>query len=290
MVFVSKARWALLGVLLAWPAPSHAQDTVKVGQEIKRTAGTITAMNAGDVACYLTLRDDKGARFEEMADFEICQQRALLNKRVALSYRPQSVMSPDCQGDPACKKTRTVALVVGAKPIAADPAPAPKSDPTPAPKSVAQTSFCTSTEDVVFSCRTGAKMVSVCASKDSGPARGYLQYRFGKPDPSDPLELVLPEAKVPPAKAANGANEGYAGGGGSWLRFFNRPATYTVYSGIGNWGPKGEKRIKEGLLVERDGKQVANLACTSKPIGVMSPDWYEKQGVVRASQQFYFPD
>ena len=289
MAFVSKSRWALPGVLLAWSASSHAQDTVKVGQEAKRAAGTITAMNAGDIACYLTLRDDKGSRFEEMASFEICEQGALLNKRVTLSYRPQSVMSPDCQGDPACKKTRTVALVVSAKPIV-DPAPAPKSDPMPATRSAAQTSFCTSTEEVVFSCRTGAKMVSVCASNDAGPARGYLQYRFGKPDSSDPLELVLPKAKVPAAKAANGANEGYSGGGGSWLRFFNGPATYTVYSGIGNWGPKGEKRIKEGLLVERDGKQVANLACTSEPIGGMSPDWFEKQRVVRALQEFFFPD
>lgn len=281
MVLGANVRWAVLGMLMTWPMASHAQDTVKVGQETKRAAGTITAMNAGDVACYLTLRDDKGARFEEMADFEICQQRALLNRRVALAYRPQSVMSPDCQGDPACKKTRTVALVVSAKPIA---------DPAPAARPAAQASLCTATEDVVFSCRTGAKMVSVCASKDAAPGRGYLQYRFGKPDSSDPLELVLPEAKVPPAKAANGANEAYSGGGGSWLRFFNRPASYTVYSGIGNWGPKGEKRIKEGLLVERDGKQVAKLACTDKPIGAMSPDWFEKQGVVRASQEFYFPD
>jgi hypothetical protein len=72
MSFVLNKRWALLGVVLAWPVSGHAQDTVKVGQETKRATGTITAMNAGDVACYLTLRDDKGARFEEMADFEIC--------------------------------------------------------------------------------------------------------------------------------------------------------------------------------------------------------------------------
>lgn len=190
-------------------------------------------------------------------------------------------MSPDCQGNLACKKTRTIALVIAAKPIASH---------SPTATSPAQTSFCTATETVVFSCRTGAKLVSVCASKDAGPARGYLQYRFGKPYSSDPLELVLPEAQVLPPKAANGANEGYSGGGGSWLRFFSRPTTYTVYSGIGNWGPKGEKRVKEGLLVERNGKQVANLTCTNKLIGGMSPDWFEKLGVVRASQEFYFPD
>jgi len=154
----------------------------------------------------------------------------------------------------------------------------------------AEASFCTSTETVVFSCRTGARMVSVCASKDADPGRGYLQYRFGKPESSEPLELVLPEARNPPAKAANGSSESYSGGGGAWLRFFNRSTTYTVYTGIGNWGQNGEKMIKEGLLVERDGKRVANLPCTSSPISELGPDWFEKMGVTRASQEFFFPE
>ena len=153
-----------------------------------------------------------------------------------------------------------------------------------------RTSFCTSSESVVFACRTGAKMVSVCASKDAGPGRGYLQYRFGRPDSADPVELALPEAKALPTKAANGGSESYSGGGGAWLRFSKGNVAYTVYSGIGNWGPKGEKRIKEGLLVERGGKQVANLACTGKLESELGPDWFEKMGVERADQEFFFPD
>lgn len=86
------------------PAPANAQDTVKVGQETKRAAGTITSMNAGDTACYLELKDDRGASFEEMARFEICEQQALLGKRVALTYVLQNVMSPDCQGDPGLQE------------------------------------------------------------------------------------------------------------------------------------------------------------------------------------------
>src|SRR6188474_2002845 len=96
-------RLLLFTPLLACGLPVKAQDTgtIRVGQETKRTTGTITAMNSGDVACHLTLQDDRGARFEEMARFELCEQRALLNKRVSLTYMQQSVMSPDCQGDPA---------------------------------------------------------------------------------------------------------------------------------------------------------------------------------------------
>jgi hypothetical protein len=151
-------------------------------------------------------------------------------------------------------------------------------------------SLCTPVENVVFACRTGAKMVSVCASKDAGPAQGYLQYRFGKPDSAGPVELILPDARVAPAKAANGGSEGYSGGGGAWLRFSKGDFAYTVYSGIGNWGPKGEKRVKEGLLVERGGKQAANLACTGKLTSELGPDWFEKVGVARGDQEFFFPD
>ena len=111
----------LLAAIAAMMLPlvmAHAQETVKVGQDVKRAFGTVTAMNAGDTACYLELKDDRGGAFEEMARFEICEQPALLGKRVALTYVLQNVMSPDCQGDPACKKTRVVAVVSAAKPAA----------------------------------------------------------------------------------------------------------------------------------------------------------------------------
>lgn len=263
------------------PAPASAQDPVKVGQETKRAFGTITSLNAGDTACYLKLKDDRGVIFEEMARFEICEQRALLGKRVALTYAQQNVMSPDCQGDPACRKTRTVALVSAAKPVAA----AQATTPTPG-----QTSFCTSEEIVVFACRAGGKMVSVCAAKAAGPNRGYLQYRFGKPDSPEPLEMILPESRLPPPKVATGENVPFSGGGGSWLRFAKAPLAYTVYSGIGKWGAKGEIREKSGVVVERQGKAIATLKCTSKPIGELGPDWFERMGITANEQDFDFPD
>jgi hypothetical protein len=108
---MSRKLGTLLATIVAMtlPAQASAQETVKVGQETKRAFGTIVALNAGDTACHLKLKDDRGAAFEEMARFEICEQRALLGKRVALAYVQQAVMSPDCQGDPACRKTRTAA-------------------------------------------------------------------------------------------------------------------------------------------------------------------------------------
>ena len=73
-------------VAMALPASASAQATVKIGQDVKRAFGTITSMNAGDTACYLELKDDRGVAFEEMARFDICEQQALRGKRVALTY------------------------------------------------------------------------------------------------------------------------------------------------------------------------------------------------------------
>ena len=273
----------LIAVLIAGASPVAAQDggTIKIGDATKKTAGTIVAMNIGDVACYLTLKDERGTVFEEMATFEICEKPALLGKRVALSYQLGKVMAAECAGDVTCKKTRTVALVSGARVIetAAGAKPA-----------ATQKSFCSASEVVIFSCHTGTRMVSVCASRDAGLNKGYLQYRFGKFDSSEPLEIVLPEGRIAPAKAAIGEVVSFAGGGGTWLRFTKATATYTVYSGIGNWGPKGEKQTKEGLVVERAGKPVASLKCLDLTTSLLGPDWFEKVGIEPGGQDLTFPD
>ena len=243
------AAFVLLAALGAWPLTASAQDvpTVKIGQATKKTVGTVTALTSGDVACYLTLKDDRGAIFEEMADFDICNQKPpIKGKRVTLSYALQKVQSDECAGDPNCRKTRTVALVSAARIIEAAVG---KSDNRSEVKPAARPlSFCTPTETVVFACRTGAKMASVCASKDAGPGRGYLQYRFGKLDGSEPLEQTLPEGQVVPAKAATGENVPFAGGGGAWLKFRKGKFAYTVYTGIGNWGPKGKSAPSRGFI------------------------------------------
>ena len=288
---------ALVGALLT-PALVVAQEaTVKVGNLIKRTTGTVTSLEAGDVACYLHMTDSNGKAFQEFADFDICEQKpSLKGKRVALTYRESKVMSDECQGNPACKKTRTVALVVAAKAVNV---PAGNSNSASTPKAVAaggqtalsaQRSFCTPLETVVFACRTGAKLVSVCASKDAGPNRGYVQYRFGKPDAPEPLEIMLPEAQMTPAKAANGENFPFAGGGGAWLRFRKGEYGYVVYSGIGRWGPKGETREKQGLVVQRGAKQIAHLKCTGPLTSELGPDWLGKVGIVAGKEEFDFPD
>lgn len=92
------------------PVPA-VSDSVKIGNEIKKTTGLLTALQSGDVACYLTLNDEKGKEFTEMAVFEMCEMPELVGKQVRLSYRIESVIADSCQGNPECKETQKVALV-----------------------------------------------------------------------------------------------------------------------------------------------------------------------------------
>lgn len=46
---------------------------------------------------------------------------------------------------------------------------------------VAVASHCEPTEQVIFSCRIGSKIASLCATRRLTPAEGHLQYRYGPP-------------------------------------------------------------------------------------------------------------
>ena len=283
-------RSNLAGLLLLLAAfPAAAQETVTVSGEKKRGFGTPTAFRNGDTACYVTLKDDRGATFDELADFDLCaREKSLKGKRLALTYKTARVMAASCQGNPDCKKSETVVLIASAK-------PAPLNGPAlaaPTPARTAQASFCTPTEVIVFSCRTSPiKLVSVCASKDASASKGYLQYRTGKPDSGEPLDLTLPAAQLPPPQAASGESVPFSGGGAAWLRVAAKNnVAFVVYTGIGKWGPRGEIQEKAGVAVERDGKSVANLNCTGKPISLLGSDWFDKAGITAKGQDFDLPD
>jgi hypothetical protein len=107
----SKAGVALVGLLI--PGVAAAQSPPPAA---KPAVATITGMQAGDVACYLTLRDEAGATSDAMADFAICDKPSLVGRRVRLTWQMGNVQAPSCQGNPDCKQTVRVPLVVGAAP------------------------------------------------------------------------------------------------------------------------------------------------------------------------------
>lgn len=106
-----------LGSLQAAPV---VQAAAPGGKPHKPTVSLVTEMQAGDVACYISLQDDNGKAFEEMADFDICALD-IIGRRVKLDYLRGQVLAPSCGGNPDCKKTRKVPLVVAA--VVIDPKP-----------------------------------------------------------------------------------------------------------------------------------------------------------------------
>ena len=100
----------------AAPAINYKEGVIKVGGEMKQSLGIVTDVDKGDNGCYLTLKDEKGNEFIEVGKFDICTQKPpLKGKRVALAYSLETIQATTCYGDPKCKKTETVPLVVGVK-------------------------------------------------------------------------------------------------------------------------------------------------------------------------------
>lgn len=285
-----RLQTALL-VLLA--ATTHA-DTVRIAGSDKHTSGRIADLQAGDVACYLSFEPGDGQTYTEMAEFEICERTDLIGQEAHFEYELGNVLADECQGDPDCGKSQQVALIHRVT-LGATGEASVGGTPQGAPVGVA-TGYCAADEAVVFHCSAGAKQISVCASLDIGPASGYVQYRFGKPGQAP--EMAKPDAGSPAARQSGpqrvyGRTESYSGGGGAWLRFYNANTAYTVYSGIGNWGPDGGKMEKAGVAVERGGKRIANVPCDGQTnSGELGPEWLELAGFApdNAAEEFYFPE
>lgn len=289
-VFLIAVVVGLVSTLNAQNSTKRAEPgTVIIGGEKKIAFGTIVGFTNGDDACYLHLKDENGKPFDQAADFSICAQKGtILNRHVELFYEMTNVRSEECQEAEDCNKSKLVPLVTAVKLLDAMIGPA---SPSPLLAQSVQKSFCTQMETIVFSCVSGTKMVSVCVSKGAGASNGVLEYRFGKPDSSDPLELSLPEGSRLPKDTATGRCVPFAGGGGCWLRFRKGDFGYVVYTGIGKWGPKGETQEKEGLVVERKGKVLSNLKCTDRFQSAMGPDWFEQFSItVKDDEEFVFPD
>jgi len=188
--------------------------------------------------------------------------------------------SQSCGGEPICAQHDRVPLAIKARNLA------DSTLPTPAKASF---SLCTSQETVVFSCGTGAKVVSVCASPGASRTGGYVQYRFGVPGAP---EVTLPATRVSPSQASTGATETYSGGGSAWLRFQQGGYGYVVYAGIGRWGSRGETRDVAGVVVEQPRAANMNMKCVGKITSLLGPDWFGEMGIQRKTpdESFELPN
>jgi len=140
---------------------------------------------------------------------------------------------------------------------------------------------CASDETIVFNCRTGKKVVSICASKAISANTGYVQYRFGK---LKRPELILPATKSPPTADIQANSLTFAGGGGAYIRFKRDEHSYVVYTAIGRgWGEKA------GLAVEINHQLQANLTCKKSVQSELGPDFFNQAGIKIDSTGFDIP-
>jgi len=139
--------------------------------------------------------------------------------------------------------------------------------------------LCRPGETVVFSCPTGTRTASVCASAGLSASGGEMQYRFGR---ANAVELAFPAPGTRPADAFTTGTLMFAGGGGAWLRFETGGYRYTVFDAIGKWGRGGAPLGVAGVAVQKDGKEIANVRCTADPSGELGPDFFARAGLKAA--------
>ena len=142
-------------------------------------------------------------------------------------------------------------------------------------------SHCSAKEQILFSCNTGRKTVSVCASPDLSPTAGSLQYRFGR---RGAPELLYPAAGADWRQVTRGGTLTFSGGGGAYLSFAKEPYRYVVYTAIGKgWGQKA------GVVVEKGGKRLTSLPCTDKETSDLGPDLFARAGIAEDPASFDVP-
>jgi hypothetical protein len=141
--------------------------------------------------------------------------------------------------------------------------------------------LCSAQEQVVFSCvTTKKKVVSLCSSSPLTESAGYLQYRFGTVGQTP--QLTFPAALEHPKDHFVSGTMMFSGGGGAYLKFSNADFTYSVFTGIG----KGWK--KEGVVVQKAGRQVAYLQCKGPRTSQLGPDFFEKVQIPKDPQESEF--
>ena len=120
--------------------------------------------------------------------------------------------------------------------------------------------LCAPEENVVWSCRTKKKVVSVCASRKITASEGYIQYRIGRPGA---LEMRYPEALEHPRGKFRYAL--YIQGNQS-LEFDKGGFHYSVFEDL--------RSDEDGVFVTKNDADVGRITCNGggEGIDIVRPD------------------
>lgn len=147
-----------------------------------------------------------------------------------------------------------------------------------APAAAEAPSYCRADETTIFSCDLGSHTVSICASRDSGPGPGRLEYRFGH---LDRVLMTYPLAGTPSSEAFTSGMMSFPEGAGIWLRFTDKGTQYAPFIAVGHWQPH-KIDVVGGVQVEEPGKAAVTLACRDVPTHAMRQPFFDSLGIQRA--------
>ncbi|MES2919053.1 MAG: hypothetical protein V4729_10610 [Pseudomonadota bacterium] len=125
-------------------------------------------------------------------------------------------------------------------------------------------SLCKASESIVMSCRAGTRTLSVCASPDLSPTKGYLEYRAAR---HGQLEITLPSERQHPAQTVRAGSFQFGMGEGNYLRFSNGGTDYLPYAAVGKYGD-----TVRGVTVESNGNAIAHVECGASALDMDSLD------------------
>lgn len=141
----------------------------------------------------------------------------------------------------------------------------------------AQPSLCTADEPVVFSCRAGQRLVSLCRTSPAGKA---LVFRFGT---AQALEVVYPDAASALPGKFTVSQAPLVGGGKTAVVFRWEWTEYRVFSQVSRGsddGPSGQRFpvFEDGLEMRRAGRRPTRLVCDDGGEGFReSVDWLPEE-------------
>ena len=118
--------------------------------------------------------------------------------------------------------------------------------------------LCKTNEIDYFSCKTQAKVVSLCASKNLSSTDGYMQFRYGR---RGNIELRFPPEDRHPKGLFTNTHENYTDGTEFGLHFNVGELTYTVYNTITFPGPSRDPANRHGLRIEKGDKFIREIEC-----------------------------
>nr|WP_314708072.1 hypothetical protein [uncultured Comamonas sp.] len=158
--------------------------------------------------------------------------------------------------------------------VPSDPAPAATATPIAQPKpqthaapvatsqATAVPTLCGPEETPVFACSTGKKRASLCMSNDESQLTYRLAPLGGAPEMVYPAHAAAASTAFKPGEHASSNGQTLP-----FISFDKGSYRYAVY---------GTTTTMQGILVEQNGKRIANLNCQEDRLSEMGTAWFQR--------------